>query len=844
MNPGAFHDTSAPAAPSLPPSPAPRAPRATYRLQFHKAFTLPHALELVPYLHDLGVSHVYASPLLKARPGSTHGYDVTDPTQLNPELGSERDLRALIGALHAHGMGLILDIVPNHMAINEPGNRWWWDLLRHGRASRFAAWFDIDWESPDPDLHGRILVPVLGHPYPEVLQRGELTLAADSAGAILRYFDHSFPLDPASLPHGGLSVDALAHLNSDRGALDRLVQRQHYRLAHWQEGDSRLNYRRFFSITHLAGIRIELPEVFTATHERILAWYRDGLIDGLRIDHPDGLRDPWLYLQRLHQTAPDAWITVEKILEPGEDLPPDWPVAGTTGYDFIQNLGSLFIDPAGCEPLTGFYARFTGEPTDFAEIVREKKRLVLRELLIAEVSRLTALLGQLQTRASLPLSFQPEDIRMALVEWIACFPVYRTYVRADAGSLSEPDRFRVRQASEAARAIQPRLAPLFDLLEHLLLLGSPEPVAVDFVMRFQQLSGPAMAKGLEDTAFYCFNRFIALNEVGGDPADFGAGPDAFHEACRKTRANWPRTMLATSTHDTKRSEDVRARLYALSEIPSEWAEAVQRWSALNERHRTGPHPDRNAEYLLYQTLAGAWPISTTRAVDYMEKAAREARQHTTWTQPDAAFEDALKRFVTAILEEPEFTQDLERFVQPLVEAGYLNSLAQTLIKLTAPGVPDLYQGTELWDFSLVDPDNRRAVDFQQRQCLMRAMEAMNPEAIWHRRPEGLPKLWLIRNVLALRARAPALFDGAASHRPLKAGGSKAHHVVAFERAGALISIVPRLVLKLSGDWADTRLTLPAGTWLNAFTGETWPAGPASLAALTRRFPIALLQKSE
>ncbi|MBI5383148.1 MAG: malto-oligosyltrehalose synthase [Verrucomicrobia bacterium] len=897
------HDSSKPAC----------VPRATYRLQFNRSFTLRHATELVPYLRELGVSHVYASPLLKARPGSTHGYDVCDPSQINPEVGTEAELAAFVAALREDGMGLVLDIVPNHAGIG-PENPWWWDVLKHGQASRFAGYFDIDWDSPDPELHAKVLAPVLPDSLGAVLERSELRAECEADEVALRYQDHKFPADPASLPPAGEPRRRfVADLNSSPAKLAAFLGRQHYLLTDWHEANARVNYRRFFVVNTLAALRVEEPEVFCVTHERILDWCQRGFVDGLRVDHPDGLRDPLEYLQRLRAAAPESWIVVEKILQPGEELPDDWPVAGTTGYDFLNRVTGLFADPAGEAPLTEFYAEFTGEPADWAAIIREKKLLVLRELFGAEVDRLARLLARIAAEHGIDLPREP--LREALLELAAAFPVYRSYVGSTAfmpaevaarptsseqagppsphpnplpsdGRGSTEERAgrnlvlslassRVEfslshrmgegqgegqgenqlacivQALAHARQHRTDLHPLFDFLGDLLLRRTVGPTESEFVLRFQQLTGPAMAKGVEDTAFYCFNRFVALNEVGGDPGRFGLSVPEFHQACLQAQERWPDSMLATSTHDTKRSEDVRARLAVLSEIPAEWCAAVRRWSAMNGKHRrngcadsakSAPWPDRNAEYLFYQTLVGAWPLPLDRALSYLQTAACEAKQHTRWRHRHAAYDEALANFVAATLADAAFTTDLERFIAPLIEPGRINSLAQTLLKLTAPSVPDIYQGTELWDLSLVDPDNRRPVDFARRRQLMEELKSISADEAWRRREEGLPKLWLILRTLAFRAQRPELFGAAGSYGPLAAQGAKAKHVVAFSRGGDAITIVPRLVLGLGGNWEDTTVPVPLGLWENELTGDEVPGGNVRLRELLQRFPVALLSR--
>ncbi|MBM3879250.1 MAG: malto-oligosyltrehalose synthase [Verrucomicrobia bacterium] len=852
-----------------------KVPRATYRLQFHAGFKLRDGLELVPYLAALGVSHLYASPLLKARPGSTHGYDVCDCTQLNPELGTEADLEALVGALREHGLGLVLDIVPNHMGIGGPENAWWWDVLARGSASSLAGYFDIDWESPDPRLRGKVLLPVLGDRYERVLERGELRLVEEGGAVRLAYFDHRFPLAAGTGPEGTEAAGAgVAEVNRRPDLLDALVQKQHYRLAFWRLGDSELNYRRFFNITTLVGVRVENPRVFSDTHSRILEWCQRGWIEGLRIDHPDGLRDPQEYLERLRAAAPGAWVVVEKILEPGEALPADWPVAGTTGYDFLNWVAGLWVDPEAEAAFTEFYAQFTGEPTDPAGLVREKKRAVLRELLAAEVEQLTHLLLHLAAHRWPIRDCRRRELREAIVEWAAAFPVYRTYGQAGRSVVSAADAACLGQALAAVRHQRPDLdSGLVEFVGALLRREVRGDVETEFSLRFQQLTGPAMAKGLEDTTFYCYNRFVALNDVGGDPARFGVDPAAFHRACAQAQASWPTAMLATSTHDTKRSEDVRARLGLLSEIPRAWFAAVRRWSALNEPRRRHGWPDRNLEYLFYQTAVGAWPWPVERALAYLEKAACEAKQHTDWTRRNAAYEAALRDFVSGALGDPAFVDDLERFVAPLVGPGRLNALAQTLVKLTAPGVPDLYQGTELWELSLVDPDNRRPVDFALRRATLADVErrfpaGTVPAAADLRRlvdEAGAAKQYLICRVLRFRQGHPDLFTRG-EYVPLRAVGPQAARVVAFARvlgARVAVVVVPRQLLGLGGEagawpvggavWGDTQVEVPAGcgqgAYVNVLTGETVAVearadgGALRLAEALARFPVALLARA-
>jgi len=878
-----------------------RAPIATYRVQLHPEFGFEAASGIVDYLAELGASHLYTSPCLQAAPGSTHGYDVVDPTRVNEELGGAAGHARLCESLRAHRLGRLLDIVPNHMAVTRE-NPWWWDVPENGPSSPYASYFDVDWEPPETHLHGKVLLPVLGDHYGRVLEAGELGLERSGGAFAVRYHEHAFPIAPRSLqglleaaavrcgsdrlgfladafrwlpalgvgagdpdrrhrdkevlraelarllreaPQAAAAVDAvMAETRADADALDALLARQHYRLTFWRTAERELGYRRFFDINTLIGLRTESERVFRDTHRLVLQWVADGDADGLRIDHLDGVRDPQGYVRGLRAAAPHAWVVAEKILAPGERLPESWPVAGTTGYDFLNQAGGLFVDPAGEAPLTALYAELTSEPTDAAALVREKKHQVLHELLGSDVNRLAELCQSVCERHRRHRDYTRFELYEALKELAACFPVYRTYVRAAEGQVSEADAACVREAVEAAQAARPDIDPeLLAFLGDVLLLRHPGAPEGELAMRFQQLTGPAMAKGVEDTLFYCFNRLVALNEVGGAPGRFGVAPEAFHAWAADIGRRWPRTLLATSTHDTKRSEDVRARLVLLSELPERWADAVRRWVAMNERHRRDGRPDRNAEYLLYQTLVGAWPIERERVLAYMEKAAREAKQHTSWTERNEAYESALASFVEGVLDDDAFVAELEAFVAPLVGPGRVNALAQTLVKLTAPGVPDLYQGTELWDLSLVDPDNRRPVDYPLRRRLLGELEGMAPEAILERADEGLPKLWVIRQALAVRRRRPELFGADAGYRPLAACGARTKHVLAFARGDAAVTLVPRLVMGLGGAWEDTELDLPAGEWHDELGGATH-RGCVPVADVLACFPVALLVRAE
>jgi (1->4)-alpha-D-glucan 1-alpha-D-glucosylmutase len=869
-------------------------PRATYRVQLTPDFGFDHAAAIAGYLARLGISHLYSSPVLQAAPGSTHGYDVVDHSRVNVELGGEQGHARLGRALGANGLGQVLDIVPNHMAIAGHHNRWWWDVLENGRSSRYATYFDVAWDPPERKLRDTILMPILGDHYGRVLEAGQLRLDREGVRLVVRYFEHELPIDPrsyelvlgdgfdglgmlfAALPvprpedragalrrhlakeallarlerlDAGPELDARVGLvNIDVDRLDVLLDQQNFRLARWQTAGFELDYRRFFDIDSLAALRMEDPDVFADTHVRILEWLQRGALDGVRVDHPDGLRDPLGYLQHLRRAAPDAWIAVEKILAAEEELPESWPVAGTTGYDFLNRALGLFVDPAGEGPMTETYTRFTGEAAPFAEVVYRSKRQVMRELLASDVSRLTELFSRVCEGSRRYRDYTRPELAECLREVLACLVAYRTYVRP--GEPPSPaDRKHLAAALAEAHRRRPHLdADLVELLGRIVLLENDERSehAAELAARFQQTSGPVAAKGVEDTAMYRYHRLLALNEVGGDPDRFGVSPEAFHVACGRAAARWPAGLLATSTHDTKRSEDVRARLAVLSEIPDVWAAAVDRWAALNEGHRTRGQPDRNVEYLLYQTLVGAWPIGPERLLPFLEKAAREAKTHTSWLAPSAPYERAVRDFAAGVLASPEFVADLEAFLAAVVPAGRDNSLAMKLLCLTAPGVGDVYQGTELWDLSLVDPDNRRPVDFELRSRLLAELDALGDgaaAAALERCDEGLPKLLVVSRALRLRAARPEAFEGA--YRDLPVRGALAAHAVAFCRGEAVCVVVPRLAfgLRRAGGWGDTAVQLPPGSWVDRMTGRPAAGGEVPAARLLAGFPVALLERA-
>jgi (1->4)-alpha-D-glucan 1-alpha-D-glucosylmutase len=789
----------------------------------HAGFKFADAAAVVPYLAALGISHLYLSPIQQAAPGSTHGYDQCDPRRVSKELGGEPGFLALAATARSHGLGIVLDIVPNHMA-TAPTNPWWWELLAGGREGPAGAYFDIEWNPDDPELSDRVLLPVLGAPLEEVLANGELRLGRRGDQQVLTYFDHEFPLRTPSLEEA-LTPEVLA--------------RQHYLPAFWRDAGERLNYRRFFDINSLVALREEAPEVFKEVHALPLRLVREGLVQGLRVDHVDGLRDPHGYLEALRDAAPGAWVVVEKILEPGEQLPGPWPVAGTTGYDFTHRLLGVFVDPAAEADLTRIYAAFTGETADYGRVVRDAKLDVGRRLFGSDLARLDRLFASVC--ASLGLEASPRSRRDTLLELGACLPVYRGYARPGE-AIREPDAAAVEAAMAAASELPHADVPLLRALGDILLLRTGGDTGAELAMRFQQFSGPLMAKGVEDTAFYRYVRLVCLNEVGSDPGGFGVGLEEFHDANTAALAGHPETMLASSTHDTKRSEDVRARLALLSHVPGAWEAAVRRWAAANARHRRGDLPDRNTEYLLYQVLVGAWPLSEQRAHQYMEKAVREAKRHTSWTDPDPAYEDAVRGFVSGILRDQEFVADLGGFVAPLVDPGRTVSLGMTLIKLTAPGVPDIYQGTELWDLSLVDPDNRRPVDYGLRS---RVLHGLSPAAVGAPADDGEPKLRLVVAALRTRRSAPLAFAPGSRYTPLRSAGDA---VVAYARGTAddplqVIVVVPRRGIIPADSAPAGRLDLGAGSWADTLSGRRLDGGSIAIAEALRDFPVALLVRA-
>ncbi len=918
--------------------------RATARLQFHAGFTLDDAVPLVPYLARLGISHLYASPILKARPGSTHGYDIVDHGQINPELGGEPALYRLVAALHEARLGLILDIVPNHMGVGGADNAWWLDVLEWGRQSPHAGYFDIDWEPPDRSLHNRMLAPFLGAPYGEVLASGNLALRFEAATGKLDawYYEHRFPIAPqhyghvlrgaadpaleplaqrfgriglrqrdraaardeamaawralaelAATPAGGAAMEAaLAAFDpreeAGRDRLHRLLERQHYRLAWWRAAADEINWRRFFDITSLAGLRIEEPEVFDATHELVFRLYAEGSIDGVRIDHVDGLADPRGYCRKLHRRMetlrPDQppLIWVEKILAPFEALRTDWMVDGTTGYDFMDEASGVLHDPAGEAPLTTLWTESTGRAPEFETEAREARRQILYNNLAGELNANAAALKRVAVGDLATRDFTLTALRRALAEVLVHFPVYRLYI-TPGGRGAEDKRILDWALAGARRTVRATERPLIDLLDTWLGGEPPRSLAPNLrrerlaaAVRFQQLSAPTAAKSVEDTAFYRYGRMISRNEVGSDPARFAVTPAGFHATAKARARNFPRAMLATATHDHKRGEDSRARLAVLSEIPEEWATAVGRWTRLNAPLRKalddGAAPGLSAQLMLYQTLVGAWPLGLDaadeagvqafleRVAAWQEKALREAKRRTEWAVPNADYEAACRDFLFAIMAPDRASRmrdEIAAFAARIAPAGAANGLAQLLLRCAAPGVPDLYQGGEFWDFSLVDPDNRLPVDWAARQAAQEA--AVAPAELLPHWRDGRVKQAVLARALALRAAHPEIF-AEGDYQPLAAEGPRAAHVLAFARShrgGTVVAMATRLPAAMLGDaalplvpatgWQGTELVLPrvdkAKSWRDVLTGtmlvmdgDRLPVGEA-----LARLPVALLE---
>jgi len=944
-------------------------PLSTYRLQFNRSFTFSQAADLVPYLAELGITHCYASPYLRSRPGSMHGYDIIDHHHLDPEIGTPEEYGCFVSALHQHGMGQILDVVPNHMGILSADNAWWLEVLENGEASTYAEFFDIDWYPLKDELRGKVLVPVLGDQYGTVLDRGELKLTFDPEKGefSIFYFQHRFPVNPREYPRIlGYDPEALQRqlgadnenllelqslisafnhlpgreeaapekraerlrdkeihkrrlaalcarspeitefvkrnvksINGTAGdggsfdALHELVKAQAYRLAYWRVAADDINYRRFFDVNDLAGLRQENEIVFAQTHEFVLQLLREGQIDGLRVDHPDGLYDPKQYFERVQggdtseTGAPKScYLVAEKILTGDEQLPKDWPIHGTTGYNFSNLVNGLFVDSQSERRLDRIYRAFIGQHANFKEIVYECKKLVMDQLLNSELNVLANHLSRIALADRHTCDFTLKSLRDALTEIIACFPVYRTYVTEQ--EVSESDRAYINEAVGCAKERSSTVeTSIYDFICEVLLTsqGAGHPQfyqrsVIHFAMKFQQYTSALMAKGVEDSSFYRYNRLISLNEVGGDPLRFGTTPDQFHREVEQRSRSWPDEMLATSTHDSKRSEDVRARINVLSEIPTEWHRKVRTWREINRDKKTFDDgtevPVSNDEYLLYQTLVGAWPTGngadnpsehfTKRIREYMLKAVREAKEKTSWANQNKEYEDAVTKFVDGVLGSQEFRNDFIPFQRKISHFGKLNSLSQTLIKLTVPGVPDTYQGNEMWEFNLVDPDNRRVVDYEMRRRVLTEFKEVcddgcDQQTTFARQlaanmNDGRIKAYLVWKILNLRKRQPELFQRG-DYVPLEVAGERAKHLLAFARrykAQTLIVVSPRLCAQLlAGElrmpcgeevWQDAQITVPEDVtrFRNLFTGEKFAREHGGLFAkhLFHNFPVALL----
>ena len=770
-----------------------RHPESTYRLQIRAGFDLDAAADLVPYLRELGVSWIYLSPLLRAMEGSDHGYDVVDPGMIDPARGGPGGLERLAAAARKAGLGILVDIVPNHMGVADPSqNPWWWDVLTLGRDSRYARAFDIDWDFGG----GRVRLPILAAELDEVLGdiRVEPQAIEIAPYGTLRYFDHVLPLAPGS-------ADG-ADLGTEEGTR-AVLARQHYELMFWRRESSELNYRRFFAVTGLAGIRVELPEVFDASHAEILRWLREGLADGLRVDHPDGLADPDGYLARLAEATDGAYVLVEKILEYGEDLPAWWETDGTTGYDALAEIDRVLTDPVGEAPLTSLDASLRSGPREWPNLIHDTKRGIVDTIQAAELGRLMRTMPEPVARAE-----------EALAELLACFPVYRSYLPAGAEHLTA--------AADEASVRRPELAEAISAL--LPLLADPRN---EIARRFQQTTGPVMAKGVEDTAFYRYNRLGSLTEVGGDPSVFALSTADFHAARMRRQASWPLSMTTLSTHDTKRGEDVRARLAVLSEVPETWADLL---SQLRSIASSG---DGSFDTLMWQAIVGSWPASPERLHAYAMKAAREAGQATGWWDPDEAFEERVHAMVDAAFGPAQ--QLVDAFVAGVAGAGWSNSLAAKLLQLAGPGIPDVYQGSELWETSLVDPDNRRPVDFALRTAMLAELDAGSLPAV---DASGAAKMLVTSRCLRLRRDRPDLFT---RYTPMTVVGEAAGHAIAFDRGGAL-AVATRLPVGLErrGGWGAAELLRHVGPVVDLFTGRRFDGARIRLGELLQTYPVALL----
>jgi (1->4)-alpha-D-glucan 1-alpha-D-glucosylmutase len=925
-----------------------RIPTATYRIQFNPAFGFDAANKIVEYIAELGISDLYASPIFKARAGSTHGYDIVDPTLLNPELGSQEDFEDLVQKLKQHNMGWLQDIVPNHMAYDTQ-NKYLMDVLEHGPDSTYVDYFDISWNSPFSSSTEPILAPLLGNFYGACLENGEIQLQYDESGLSVNYYNLKLPIkiesyanfltqnlgklaknlgrkhptfvrllgilysvrnipsevtiqqrrDQADFVKGllwelytdnsevkGFIDENLQLFNGEPGRpesfnlLDNLLSEQFYRLSYWKVGAEEINYRRFFTVNELISVKVEELKVFNNFHSLIAQLVEEGKFTGLRIDHIDGLYDPRQYLERLKEKTGDTYIIVEKILHLGEKLPKNWAIQGTSGYDYLNYVNGLFCKSENQDKFTQIYWDITGSRTPYEEMIAEKKHLILERNLAGDIENLTLLLKKIAGMYRHGNDFTINGLKRALAELLSRFPVYRTYINQD--GISEWDRAYIEAVIEDTTAYMPLLQNELNFIKKLLLLEYEDYLTqaekdqwLYFVMRLQQYTGPLMAKGVEDTALYVYNRFLSLNEVGGDASHFGVRDLEFHEFNQQQQNDWPHTMNTTSTHDTKRGEDVRARLNVLSEIPDEWQIQVRTWSELNRPYKKSikrlTMPDRNDEYLFYQTLVGAFPFFESeydsfveRVKDYVLKAIREAKVYTAWLRQNSTYENAFMDFVSAVLEPSDdniFLQEFLRFHKMVAHYGIFNSLSQTLLRITSPGVPDLYQGTELWDFSLVDPDNRRPVDFEKRQSYLKAIKEQAQTDIIKLVSELLAtkedariKLFLVYQALKARTQYIDVFQ-VGNYTPLEVSGKFKEHVIAFARSKGdrtIVTIAPRFFTTLiqHGEcplgkhvWDDTYLHLPleSSSWKDAITEQVIHAnGKLLIGEALKCFPVSLL----
>lgn len=925
-----------------------RIPVSTYRIQFNPNFDFEAAKKILPYLKELGISDIYASPIFKARSGSSHGYDVVDPNQINPELGSREAFEELIEELQNREMGWVQDIVPNHMAYDSE-NKLLMDILEHGPDSEYFDYFEIDWDQVYDDLRGRVLAPLLGDFYGNCLENGQLKLSYDESGLSVSYYDLKFPLRIESYATlisykiGALSQtlgnrhpdvikllgvlyilkniptetssqqrrnqaefvrgllwelyqdnpeiknfidENIDFFNGEEGKtesfnlMDRLLSDQFYRLSFWKVGAEELNYRRFFTVNELICVRVEDYKVFQRTHDLIGQLVQSGQFTGLRIDHIDGLYNPIQYLRWLREKTGDIYIVVEKILELDEKLPSNWPIQGTSGYDFLNYVNGLFCQGENEQKFDDIYVRMTGLTAPYSDLLVEKKRLIADKNLAGDADNLAGLLKQVCGQYRYGRDFTLAGLKTAIMEFLVRFPVYRTYINQE--GVNEADRTYVQQAIREAKGKLPELLNELNLIEKFLFLDYDEFLSEEnqqlwlrFVMKLQQFSGPLTAKGIEDTLFYVYHRFIALNEVGGNPNHFGISLDKFHQFNQYRLGSWSDAMNATATHDTKRGEDVRSRLNVISELPDEWEEKVKCWSELNRRHKTQTDaklsPDRNDEYFLYQTLVGSFPFFEEEYEEYVErvkqyvvKAVREAKVHTAWLRPDTDYEDGFINFVEQILdfsEENQFLADFRPFQEKIAFYGMFNSLSQTLLKLVSPGLPDIYQGTELWDLSLVDPDNRRPVDFEGRLSFLQEIKRRCRTGIQNliedlvaTCEDGRLKLFLMARVLEARQQYLEVFQ-TGTYKPVAVTGQYSDRVIAFARSdgkNTAIAIAPRFLtgvvqppqFPLGEVWGDTAIELPQGSgssWHEVIADGTISGGDQiAIAQILQHFPVALL----